>query len=121
MFARNVKARVVLRMFVIPGGGSSLDLIDAAAQHGIEFHLSKREDSAVMMAAVTADVSGTPGVVLTTKGPGIANAVNVVAYASLDRSPVVVFTDGFSPTIQQYVTHQVFDQKALLEPVTKAH
>ena len=121
MIARNLKARGVQRMFGIPGGGSSLDLIDAAAQHGIEFHLSKREDSAVMMAAVTAEVSGTPGVVLTTKGPGIANAVNGVAYASLDRSPVVVFTDGFSPTIQQYVTHQVFDQKALLEPVTKAH
>ena len=121
MIAHKLKARGVQRMFGIPGGGSSLDLIDSAAKHGIEFHLSKREDSAVMMAAVTAEMSGTPGVVLTTKGPGTASAVNGVAYASLDRSPVVVFTDGFSPEIQKYVTHQVFDQKSLLEPVTKAH
>jgi acetolactate synthase-1/2/3 large subunit len=121
MIARKLKSRGVQRIFGVPGGGSSLDLIDATAKHGIEFHLSKREDSAVMMAAVTAEISGAPGVVLTTKGPGTANAVNGVAYASLDRSPVVVFTDGFSPAIQQYVTHQVFDQKALLEPVTKAH
>jgi acetolactate synthase-1/2/3 large subunit len=121
MIARKLKSRGVERIFGIPGGGSSLDLIDATAEHGIEFHLSKREDSAVMMAAVTAEISGAPGVVLTTKGPGTANAVNGVAYASLDRSPVIVFTDGFSPAIQRYVTHQVFDQKALLEPVTKAH
>jgi acetolactate synthase-1/2/3 large subunit len=121
MIAQKLKARGVQRMFGVPGGGSSLDLIDATAQHGIEFHLSKREDSAVMMAAVTAEMSGAPGVVLTTKGPGTSSAVNGVAYASLDRSSVIVFTDGFSLTIQQYVTHQVFDQKALLEPVTKAH
>jgi acetolactate synthase-1/2/3 large subunit len=121
MIAQKLKVRGVQRMFGVPGGGSSLDLIDATAQHGIEFHLSKREDSAVIMAAVTAEMSGAPGVALTTKGPGTANAVNGVAYASLDRSSVVVFTDGFSPAIKKYVTHQVFDQKALLEPVTKAH
>lgn len=121
MIARKLKSRGVQRIFGIPGGGSSLDLIDATARHGIDFHLSKREDSAVMMAAVTAEISGAPGVVLTTKGPGTANAANGVAYALLDRSPVIVFTDGFSPAIQRYVSHQVFDQKALLEPITKAH
>ncbi|MEZ7863784.1 MAG: thiamine pyrophosphate-binding protein, partial [Rhodospirillales bacterium] len=91
MIAHKLKARGVQRMFGIPGGGSNLDLIDSAAKHGIEFHLSKREDSAVMMAAVTAEMSGTPGVVLTTKGPGTASAVNGVAYASLDRTPDDVF------------------------------
>jgi acetolactate synthase-1/2/3 large subunit len=121
MIVKRLKSLGVLRMFGLPGGGSSLDLIDAAAKEGMVFHLTKREDSAVMMAAVTAELSGTPGVVLTTKGPGLANAVNGVAYAALDRSPVVLFTDGFSPDMQSYVTHQVFDQKAMLEPVTKGH
>lgn len=121
MIAGKLKAQGVRRMFGIPGGGSSLDLIDAAAREGIEFHLNKREDSAVVMAAVTAELSGVPGVVLATKGPGTANAANGMAYAFLDRSPVVLFTDGFSPAIQQYVTHQVFDQKAMLEPVSKGH
>ena len=121
MIARKLKSQGVRRMFGIPGGGSSLDLIEAAAQQGIDFHLTKREDSAVMMAAVTAELSGTPGVAFTTKGPGTANAVNGVAYAALDRAPVVLFTDGFSPNLQSYVTHQVFDQKAMLEPLTKGH
>jgi acetolactate synthase-1/2/3 large subunit len=121
MIAGKLKSLGVRRMFGIPGGGSSLDLIEECARQGISFHLAKREDSAVMMAAVTAELTGTPGVVLTTKGPGMSSSVNGVAYASLDRAPVLVFTDGFNPKIQTYVTHQVFDQKALLAPVTKGH
>lgn len=121
MIARKLKFYGVRRMFGIPGGGSSLDLIAECASQGITFHLAKREDSAVIMAAVTAELTGTLGVVLTTKGPGISNAMNGVAYASLDRAPVLVLTDGFSPSFQSYVTHQVFDQKAMLQPVTKGH
>lgn len=121
MIAGKLKSFGVTRMFGIPGGGSSLDMIAECALQGIRFHLTKREDSAVMMAAVTAELTGTPGVALTTKGPGTASAVNGVAYASLDRAPVLVFTDGFSPAMQSYVTHQVFDQKAMLAPVTKGH
>lgn len=115
------KRRGVRRMFGVPGGGSSLDLIDAAAAAGIDFILARREDAAVMMAATTAELTGAPGVALTTKGPGTASAANGVAYASLDRAPVVVLTDGFNPAQQAFVTHQVFDQRAMLEPVAKAH
>ena len=115
------KRRGVRRMFGVPGGGSSLDLIDAAAAEGIDFVLARREDAAVMMAAATAELTGAPGVALTTKGPGTASAANGVAYAALDRAPTVVLTDGFNPAQQAYVTHQVFDQKAMLRPVTKAH
>ena len=32
----------VQRMFGIPGGGSSLDLIDAARDHGIDFVLARQ-------------------------------------------------------------------------------
>lgn len=121
MIAQRLKAYGVRRMFGVPGGGSSLDLIEAAAAQGIEFHLTKREDSAVMMAATTAELTGTLGVALTTKGPGVANAANGAAYAALDRAPVVVFTDGFSRQLQSYVTHQYFDQQAMLAPVMKGH
>ena len=111
----------VKRIFGVPGGGSSLDLIEAAGAEGIEFILARNENAAVMMAAVTAELSGSIGVVLTTKGPGATNAANGVAYASLDRSPVLFITDGFSPEQQDYITHQVFSQKELLAPITKGH
>ena len=112
-------ANGVKRIFGLPGGGSSLDIIAAAADIGIEFVLTRSENSAVMMAAATAELDGSPGVALTTKGPGIANAANGVAYAALDRAPVIVLTDGFSAEKQKFVTHQVFDQQALLSPLVK--
>jgi acetolactate synthase-1/2/3 large subunit len=112
-------ANGVKRIFGIPGGGSSLDIMEAATAVGIDFVLTRTENAAVMMAAATAELSGTPGVALTTKGPGIANAVNGVAYAALDRAPVILLTDGFTSDQESYVTHQVFDQQALLTPLVK--
>ena len=109
----------VSRIFGVPGGGSSLDVMEAAAGKGIDFVLTRTENAAVMMAAATADLAGTLGVALTTKGPGVANAVNGVACAALDRSPVMLITDGFTEQESHYVTHQVFDQEKLLAPVTK--
>ncbi len=111
--------RGVKRMFGVPGGGSSLDLIEAAAALGIDFVLTRAETAALMMAAVTGELSGTPGVALTTKGPGTANGVNGFAYAAIDRAPLVLMTDGFTPAETAFVTHQVFDQQALLAPLAK--
>ena len=119
--ARAFKAHGVKRMFGLPGGGSSLDVIEAAQRERIPFILARHECAAVFMAAATAELEGTLGVALTTKGPGTANAANGVAHAALDRSPVVVVTDGFAPQIRKYVTHQWYDQKALLAPLTKGH
>ena len=112
-------ANGVKRIFGIPGGGSSLDIIEAAAAVGIEFVLTRSENSAVMMAAAAAELGGVPGVALTTKGPGVANAVNGVAYAALDRAPVILLTDGFTAEQTSYISHQVFDQRALLDPLVK--
>ena len=109
----------VRQIFGLPGGGSSLDLIEAAAEVGIGFTLTKTENAAVMMAGALAETTGVPGVALMTKGPGVANAANGVTYAKLDRAPVIVITDGFTDKQLTYITHQVFDQKALLQPVVK--
>ena len=110
----------VKKIFGLPGGGSSLDIIAAAAAANIQFVLTKTENAAVMMAGALAEASGVPGVALMTKGPGLTNAANGVAYASLDRAPVIVLTDGFTPKQLTYITHQVFDQQAVLNPLVKA-
>lgn len=117
--AATLSARGVKRIFGVPGGGSSLDLIDAAAQEGIEFILCRTETAAAIMAAVTGELTGIPGVVLTGIGPGAASVVNGVAYASLERAPVIVITDAHEETA---VTppHQIFDQQALFAPISKA-
>ena len=119
VLAEALAAHGVSRIFGVPGGGSSLDIMQAAAANGIDFVLTRSENAAVMMAAATADLDGTLGAALTTKGPGVANAANGMACAALDRSPVMLISDGFTREESGFVTHQVFDQMALLAPVCK--
>ena len=120
VLAEALAANGVSRIFGVPGGGSSLDVMQAAAGKGIDFVLTRSENAAVVMAAATADLDGTLGAALTTKGPGVANAANGMACAALDRSPVMLISDGFTREESGFVTHQVFDQIALLAPVCKS-
>jgi acetolactate synthase-1/2/3 large subunit len=120
LLVRKFGQKGVKKIFGLPGGGSSLDVIAAASTEQIEFILTKTENAAVMMAGALSETTGVPGVALMTKGPGLTNSANGVAYASLDRAPVVVLTDGFTPKQLSYITHQVFDQKAVLAPIVKA-
>jgi len=113
MVARNVR-----RIYGVPGGDCSLDIIAAAKEAGIEFVLAATGNSAAMMACAEAEITGTLGVVLTTRGPGVANAANGVAYAQLDRIALLLVADTYENN-QSYVSHQRFDQIAMLEPVTK--
>lgn len=120
VLVRKLGQKGVKKIFGLPGGGSSLDVIAAASEQHIEFILTKTENAAVMMAGALTETTGVPGVALMTKGPGLTNSANGVAYACLDRAPVVVLTDGFTPKQLSYITHQVFDQKAVLAPIVKA-
>lgn len=114
-------ARGVRRIWGVPGGGSSLDLIAGAAPAGIDFVLCRHEGSAAMMAVADAELTGAPGVVLTTKGPGLMNAANGLACATLERAPVMLVSDGFTPAQLAYITHQVFDQRDATAAVTKGY
>ena len=89
-------ARGMKNLYGLPGGGSSLDLIDAARARGIGFVLARHECAAMMMAATEAEISGGIAAAIATKGPGTANGTNGVAHASLDRAPVAFITDGFT-------------------------
>ena len=59
--ARQMAEAGVDRLFGVPGGGSSLQLIEAAEEAGIAFVLAKAETGAAIMAAVTGELSGAPG------------------------------------------------------------
>ena len=67
--------------------------LGAAAAAGLRFVLAHGETAAAIMAATYADLTGTPGAVVVTRGPGLASAVNGIAHAALDRLPVVVIAD----------------------------
>lgn len=111
--------RGVTRMFGVPGGDCNLDMIEAGARKGIEFVLTRGETAAAIMASVSAELTGVPGVAMTTRGPGLASVANGAAYATLDRAPLVIIADNYE-TGMDHVSHQRIDQASLLRPVLKA-
>src|SRR5262245_4657708 len=108
----------VVTLFGVPGGGSNLDLIDAAGRIGLPFVLTATETGAAIAAVAQTEVTGGLGACLTTLGPGVSSVVNGVACAYLDRAPVLVFTDCH-PASAGSAEHQRLDHRALLAPVTK--
>ncbi|HEX5290149.1 MAG TPA: thiamine pyrophosphate-binding protein [Streptosporangiaceae bacterium] len=104
-------------VFGVPGGGPNLDVVGAAEAAGLRFVLAHGETAATIMAAASADLTGAPGAVVVTRGPGLASAVNGIAHAALDRLPVVVIADTVADT---RISHQRIDQEALGRSVAKA-
>jgi acetolactate synthase I/II/III large subunit len=107
-------------VFGVPGGGPNLDVVGAAADAGLRFVLAHGETSAAIMAATCADLTGSPGAVVVTRGPGLASAINGIAHSSLDRLPLVVVADTVPARDAGRISHQRLDQDALAGSVGKA-
>jgi acetolactate synthase I/II/III large subunit len=106
-------------VFGVPGGGPNLDAVGAATEAGLRFVLAHGETAAAIMAATCADVTGAPGAVVVTRGPGLASAVNGIAHATLDRLPLVVIADTVPARDRARISHQRLDQDALGRAVAK--
>ena len=87
---------------------------------GIEFILTKYENCAGFMAEGGYHADGAPGILVATLGPGVANAVNVVANAFQDRVPMFFITGCVDEREAMTYTHQIIDHSELLKAVTKA-
>ncbi len=119
LIARRLYEAGCRHAFGIPGG-EVLTMMNALRAAGIEFHLAKHENAAGFMAEGTHHVSGAPGILLATIGPGAANAVNVTANAWQDRVPLIVLTGCVDEDEALTYTHQVFDHREIFRPITKA-
>ncbi len=107
-------------LFGVPGGGPNLDVIGAAADVGIRFVLTHGETAAAIMAATYAELTGVPGAMVATRGPGLASAANGIAHALLDRLPVVAIVDTVSVKDRDRIGHQRIDQDAFGKSISKA-
>jgi acetolactate synthase I/II/III large subunit len=90
--------------------------LDAA---GLRFVLVKHENGGGFMAEGLWHMTGALPVLVATLGPGVANAVNVVANAMQDRVPLIFLTGCVDAAEAETYTHQVFDHQAMLRPVVK--
>ena len=114
-----LKREGVQYLFGIPGGGGTIDLLDATEKDGIRFILNSHETASAIMACVVAELTGVPGVVLTAISPGVANVVNGVAYAYLERVPLLVLSDNYPWGASQVVLRQTINHRQLFQGITK--
>ena len=77
--------------FGIPGG-EVLALMQGLDAAGLRFVLVKHENGGGFMAEGLWHMTGALPVLVATLGPGVANAVNVVANAMQDRVPLIFLT-----------------------------
>ncbi|KZL19251.1 Acetolactate synthase isozyme 3 large subunit [Pseudovibrio axinellae] len=110
--------------FGIPGG-EVLALMDALNLAGLKFNLVKHENAGGFMAegvwhALARQGVDAPVVLLATLGPGVTNAVNVIANAFQDRVPLIFITGCVDGADAETYTHQVMDHQQLLRPIVKA-
>jgi len=97
-------------------GDAIFGLLDAIAkQSAIQFVSVKHESVAALMASAEAKLTGELGVCIAQMGPGLANLINGLGDAYLDRCPVLAIT-GQAPLnkigtdYKQYIDQQVFVQ-----------
>jgi acetolactate synthase-1/2/3 large subunit len=105
-------------IFAYPGD-PIIELMERSRAKGIDVVLARREGTAAFMAEGFAMATGSPGVCLSTLGPGSTALVNGVAAATLDRVPMIAISGQIETAREPYFTHQVVDHKLLYSPITK--
>lgn len=80
-------------VFGIPGT-HNLELYRQLSGHGIAAITPRHEQGAGYAAEAYARVTGRPGVVLTTSGPGLTNAMTAAATAYAESQPLLVLSPG---------------------------
>ena len=100
-------------------GDPNLEFMEAARQQGTEFVLTRREGTAAFMADAYGQLTGLPGICMSTLGPGSTNLVNGVANAWLDRSPMIAISGQMHSGKEATFTHQNVDHNLIFSPISK--
>lgn len=100
-------------------GGAVLPIYDALYKNPIRHILTRHEQGAIHAAEGYARVSGKPGVVIATSGPGATNLVTGITDAMMDSLPLVVFTGQVSSAVIGTDAFQEADIVGITQPITK--
>ncbi len=100
-------------------GGAILPTYDALLNSPLRHILVRHEQGAAHMAEGYARVSGRPGVVLVTSGPGATNTVTGIADAYMDSTPLVVISGQVPTSMIGNDAFQEADVVGITRPCTK--
>ena len=117
--ASALKRHGVPYLFGIPGGGSSIDLIESCRRVGIPFVLVQHETTAAMMAIVCGELTESCGVCVSIMGPGAANLVGGASYAYWERHPLLCVTECYGPVKAPLMSIQKVDHAQMFAAFCK--
>ena len=117
---RALQAEGVKTVFGYPGG-QIMPVYDQLCNYEDVIHhvLVRHEQGAIHAAQGYARISGEPGVVIVTSGPGATNVITGVADAMTDSTPVVVITGQVSTAALGTDAFQEADVIGLTAPISK--
>ncbi len=113
-----LKAQGVRRVFSVPGE-SFLAVLDGLYASGIENIVCRHEGAACMMAEAHGKLTGQPGVVFVTRGPGACNAASGVHVARQDSTPLILFVGQIDTAHRDREAFQEVDYRAFFTPLAK--
>ncbi len=100
-------------------GEENLDLLESISKSSIQFILTRHEQAAGFMAATVGRLTGTPGVCLSTLGPGATNLVTPVAYSQLGGMPTLFITGQKPIKKSKQGNFQIINTVEMMRPITK--
>ncbi|MGM0790440.1 acetolactate synthase large subunit [Bacillus infantis] len=100
-------------------GGAVLPIYDKIYDYGILHVLPRHEQGGIHAAEGYARISGKPGVVIATSGPGATNIVTGLADAMMDSLPLVVITGQVATGVIGTDAFQEADILGITTPITK--
>jgi acetolactate synthase-1/2/3 large subunit len=108
-------------VFGIPGAKVD-SVFEALRKVGdkIRIILCRHEQNAAFMAAMHGRLTGEPGVVLVTSGPGVTNLATGLLTATSEGDPVVAIGANVPRSMRLKQTHQGLDNVAAMQAVTKS-
>jgi acetolactate synthase I/II/III large subunit len=113
-----LSAQGVEYIFGVPG--AKIDAVyDALVDSGPQLVVCRHEQNAAFMAGAIGRLTGIPGVVLVTSGPGTTNLTTGLLTANTEQDPVVALCGAVGREDRLKRTHQSMDAAALLKTVTK--
>ncbi|MDR1499542.1 MAG: biosynthetic-type acetolactate synthase large subunit [Tannerellaceae bacterium] len=117
---RALMAEGVDTVFGYPGG-QVIPLYDCLYDYAdrIKHILVRHEQGATHAAQGYARVSGRPGVVIVTSGPGATNTITGIADAMMDSTPIVVISGQVPSPLLGSDAFQEIDVIGITQPVTK--
>jgi acetolactate synthase-1/2/3 large subunit len=105
-------------VFCVPGE-SYLAVLDALHGHAIKTIVCRQEGGAAFMAEAHGKITGRPGVVMVTRGPGATNASPGIHVASQDSTPLIMFVGQVARDMKEREAFQELDYKAVFGTMAK--